>query len=94
MPALRSVDNPADFIDGNVVIQDIKTYKMAQNIAKNIAENKKVEDCCEAYCVEKLIPTLRTGENGDVIVVMSNGSFDGIHQKIQEKIVDNLSHTS
>lgn len=93
MPALREHDNPADFIDGNLVVNDVKTLKMAQNIAKNISENKSVEDCFEAHCVSNgdealkmLTPNLNKGENGDIVVIMSNGSFDGIHQKLIDAI--------
>lgn len=74
MPALRHNDNPADFIDGNVVIYD------AINLGKENGRDFK------AFCVgngdealEKLIPELRSG---DVVVIMSNGSFDGIHEKL------------
>lgn len=75
MPALRPNDKKEEFIDGNVVVSD----------AKNMAMNKGILGF-EAFCVSngdealsKLAPQLKSG---DVVVIMSNGSFDGIHEKL------------
>lgn len=79
MPILRHNDSPVDFIDGNIVI------KTAEKMAKN-----KGKSCFKAHCVSScdqvldiLIPTLK---EGDVVVMMSNGSFDGIYEKIMHKL--------
>ncbi len=78
MPALRHNDNPADFIDGPAVINHV------------IEEAKKNGREARAFCVSngdealgRLVPLLKPR---DVVVVMSNGSFDGVH----EKLISNL----
>jgi len=79
MPALRHNDNPADFIDGNTVIETAE--KMAQN-----KDNFGFEAHCVGNCdqvLDLLVPTLK---EGDVVVMMSNGSFDGIYEKIMQRL--------
>ncbi len=78
MPALRHNDSPEEFIDGNTVITSAKTIKTAQN--KDFS----------AFCIGngdealvKLVPELKSG---DVVVIMSNGSFDGVHEKLIERL--------
>lgn len=72
MPELRHNDKPEDFIDGNVVIAD----------ARNMANNKDFMAVCVQngdQALTKLVPVLKSG---DVVVIMSNGSFDGVHEKL------------
>ncbi|HEY1037463.1 MAG TPA: Mur ligase family protein [Candidatus Paceibacterota bacterium] len=74
MPALRHNDNPADFIDGGTVIEKVK--------ADGAARGKEVQAFCVSNgdeALERLVPGLRSG---DVVVIMSNGSFDGVHGKL------------
>ncbi len=76
MPALRHNDNPADFIDGNTIIEN----------AKKSSTNKDFTAFCMKNCdevLDQLVPTLR---EGDVVVMMSNGSFDGIYEKIIHRL--------
>ena len=76
MPALRHNDNPADFIDGKVIV----------NNAKNRAKNKDFYAICVQNCdqvLDELVPVLK---DGDVVVMMSNGSFDGIYEKIMHRL--------
>lgn len=76
MPALRVHDNPADFIDGNVVVQN----------AISTAKNKDFQAFCFNNCDEVLVKLVPTLTEGDVVVMMSNGSFDGIYEKILHKL--------
>ncbi|MBU3668463.1 MAG: UDP-N-acetylmuramate:L-alanyl-gamma-D-glutamyl-meso-diaminopimelate ligase [Candidatus Taylorbacteria bacterium] len=76
MPALREMDNPADFIDGTVIVET----------AIKVSKNKDFRAFCVRNCdevLEQLVPTLK---EGDVVVMMSNGSFDGIYEKILNKL--------
>jgi UDP-N-acetylmuramate: L-alanyl-gamma-D-glutamyl-meso-diaminopimelate ligase len=78
MPELRQHDNHTDFIDGNIVVDTINTFKY------NDILNKKaycVKNCDEV--LELLVPSL---SDGDVVVIMSNGSFDGIYEKIVQRL--------
>lgn len=78
MPELRHNDNPSDFIDGNVVVSEAaKVSKMANNKAENDFYGVCVKNGHEA--IEKIAAK---ATSGDVLVIMSNGSFDGIHQKL------------
>jgi len=73
MPALRpEVDNPADFVDGEYIISQL------ENVGK------------QGFCIqngdqalEKMVPDLK---KGDVVVVMSNGSFDGVIDKLLKRL--------
>jgi UDP-N-acetylmuramate: L-alanyl-gamma-D-glutamyl-meso-diaminopimelate ligase len=76
MPVLRHNDNPADFIDGKVIV----------NNAKNRTKNKDFYAICVQNCdqvLDELVPVLK---EGDVVVMMSNGSFDGIYEKIMHRL--------
>lgn len=68
MPALRVVDNPEDFINGDTVVSEVNKNGTKAFCVKNSEEVLKL-----------LMPELKPG---DVVVIMSNGSFDGIHKKI------------
>lgn len=74
MPTLRENDNPADFIDGNTVIAEAK--------AQSVAKNKDFSGFCVASGDEALALMVPTLKSGDVVVIMSNGSFDGVHEKL------------
>jgi UDP-N-acetylmuramate: L-alanyl-gamma-D-glutamyl-meso-diaminopimelate ligase len=88
MPDLREVDNPSDFIDGNLIVSHINrenTMVSSDNTTSNVESIASGTENI-AFCVknaenvlQKLVPEIRPG---DVIVIMSNGSFDGIHQKL------------
>lgn len=76
MPALRHNDNPADFINGNNIVHQ----------AINMATNKDFRAFCVENCdqvLDSLVPILK---EGDVVVMMSNGSFDGIYEKIVHRL--------
>lgn len=72
MPELRHNDNPADFIDGNVVVET----------SKSTAINKDFYAVCVANGHEAIEKIAAKAAPGDVLVIMSNGAFDGIHEKL------------
>ena len=73
-PALRSVDDPKDFIDPNIVAGLIREKGKQVYALNNAGE-----------VLEKALPLLKSD---DVVVIMSNSSFDGIHKKLLEKLKD------
>ncbi len=79
MPALRHNDNPADFIDGSVVVDEAvlnaKTSRDKDFYGICLGNGDEV--------IEKIIPAVKPG---DVLVIMSNGSFDGIHEKLINRL--------
>lgn len=80
MPALRANDNPADFIDGGVIVAD--ATNMANNKAKGEAKSGDFYAICVANGHEAIEKIAAKAAPGDVLVIMSNGSFDGIHEKL------------
>lgn len=72
MPELRHNDKADDFIDGGVVVSE----------AKNKASNKDFYGVCVANGHQAIEKIASIATAGDVLVIMSNGSFDGIHQKL------------
>jgi UDP-N-acetylmuramate: L-alanyl-gamma-D-glutamyl-meso-diaminopimelate ligase len=76
MPELRHNDNPADFIDGNVVVET------ATRVGSNSALNKDFYAICVKNGHEAIEKIAAKAVPGDVLVIMSNGSFDGIHEKL------------
>lgn len=72
MPELRHNDTAADFIDGAVVVSE----------AVNKAKNKDFYAVCVANGHQAIEKIAAVAKPGDVLVIMSNGSFDGIHQKL------------
>ncbi len=72
MPELRHNDNPSDFIDGDVVVET----------SKNTALNKAFYAICVKNGHEAIEKIAAKAIPGDVLVIMSNGSFDGIHEKL------------
>lgn len=72
MPELRHNDNPSDFIDGNVVVEE----------SKSKAINKDFYAVCVKNGHEAIEKIAAKAIPGDVLVIMSNGSFDGIHEKL------------
>lgn len=76
MPELRHNDNPADFIDGNVVVET------ATRVGSNTALNKDFYAICVKNGHEAIEKIVAKAVPGDVLVIMSNGSFDGIHEKL------------
>lgn len=72
MPELRHNDNPSDFIDGNVVVETSKIR----------AINKDFYAICVKNGHEAIEKIAAKAIPGDVLVIMSNGSFDGIHEKL------------
>ncbi len=71
-PALRIVDDPKDFIDPNIVAG------LVRDGGKQVCALNNADEV-----LEKALPILRPD---DVVVVMSNSSFDGIHKKLLEKL--------
>jgi UDP-N-acetylmuramate: L-alanyl-gamma-D-glutamyl-meso-diaminopimelate ligase len=71
-PALRSIDNPDNFINPSNVVEAIKNYGIEAYSVGNAEE-----------LLEQAVPFLRSG---DVILIMSNGSFDGIHGKLASRL--------
>lgn len=80
MPELRHNDTPSDFIDGNVVVEE--SIKNCKNVATNMAKNKDFYAVCVKNGHEAIEKIAAIANPGDVLVIMSNGSFDGIHQKL------------
>jgi UDP-N-acetylmuramate: L-alanyl-gamma-D-glutamyl-meso-diaminopimelate ligase len=76
MPELRHNDNADDFIDGNIVVEE------SVKNAKNTANNKDFYAVCVANGHQAIEKIAAVANSGDVLVIMSNGSFDGIHQKL------------
>lgn len=72
MPELRSVDNKDDFVDPEKITSIIRSENKEAYPLKNATE-----------VLEKYLPI---SKEGDVVVVMSNSSFDGIHKKLLEKL--------
>ncbi len=73
MPKSKEGDDMTQFIDGEVVINEAKKSGVTESFLVHNAEE----------VLEKLLPTLK---EGDVVVGMSNASFDGIHKKILERL--------
>ena len=72
MPELRHNDKPTDFIDGEVVVQD----------AISMAKNKDFYAVCVSNGHQAIEKIAAKAVSGDVLVIMSNGSFDGIYEKL------------
>lgn len=75
MPALRHNDKAESFIDGKVVTET------AQKMAKNRDKSDFTAFCVSGgdEALTRLLPELKSG---DVVVIMSNGAFDGVHEKL------------
>ncbi|MFA5933663.1 MAG: Mur ligase family protein [Candidatus Paceibacterota bacterium] len=68
MPALKEVDNPDDFVDTKKIVDTI------------VSQGKIASSDLSAI---EVLPKLASFiQEGDVVVIMSNGSFDGIHLKL------------
>lgn len=72
-PILKSVDDPEDFIDPEQMIINIR--------------NRGVEAYSFNNADELLIASLSKIKKNDVVLIMSNGSFDGIHKKLAESFI-------
>jgi UDP-N-acetylmuramate: L-alanyl-gamma-D-glutamyl-meso-diaminopimelate ligase len=71
-------------IAGVFNVEDAKTYGDVMNVERLVANiaatGKPAETLADAdTIIERLAPTLR---DGDVVAVMSNGGFGGIHEKL------------
>lgn len=84
MPELRHNDNPTDFIDGNVVVETVTRIATQTTDSKsnNTALNKDFYAVCVKNGHEAIEKIAAKAMPGDVLVIMSNGSFDGIHEKL------------
>jgi UDP-N-acetylmuramate: L-alanyl-gamma-D-glutamyl-meso-diaminopimelate ligase len=71
-PALRPVDNPNEFINPPHIVEIINQEKQKAYSVSNADE-----------LVEHVAPMI---QSGDVLLVMSNGSFDNIHTKLTNVI--------
>lgn len=72
-PYRAEIDAGQDLLDPQVVKRETESFGKVVELAETASE-----------LVEKIIPDL---QDGDVIVVMSNGSFDGILELLKQKIV-------
>lgn len=98
MPELRHNDNPADFIDGETVIAGASMYTKGEDVAqvqgivvdnrdmKVPGKQRKFYTLCVSDADRVIQKSSEFIEKNDVLVIMSNGSFDGIHEKLIEKI--------
>jgi UDP-N-acetylmuramate: L-alanyl-gamma-D-glutamyl-meso-diaminopimelate ligase len=82
MPALRANDNPADFIDGNVIVSEASKASNMPNLKANNNAQKDFYAVCVANGHEAIEKIAARAKPSDVLVIMSNGSFDGIHEKL------------
>lgn len=71
VPPMRHNDTTADFIDAEKVVREITTR----------GTNAQVYATTEEL-IEGVAPVL---QEGDVVLIMSNGSFDGVHAKLMER---------
>jgi UDP-N-acetylmuramate: L-alanyl-gamma-D-glutamyl-meso-diaminopimelate ligase len=67
-PALRPHDDPKEFIHPEHVVETLNSTGIKAHSVKDADE-----------LLEKALPLL---VSGDVVLIMSNGSFDGIHIKL------------
>ncbi|MFM2383711.1 MAG: hypothetical protein RIQ72_283, partial [Candidatus Parcubacteria bacterium] len=72
-PYRAEIDAGQDLLDPQVVKRETESFGKVVELAESAVE-----------LVEKIIPDLK---DGDVVVVMSNGSFDGILELLKQKIV-------
>lgn len=72
IPKAKEGYNPEQFMDVDVVINEIKLLGNEAHVVQNADE--AVEFLSERITI------------GDVVVIMSNGSFDGVHQKLLDVI--------
>lgn len=76
-PPFRHNDDAANFMDVNEVIADISRQGKLAHTGSN---------------AEEILPLLaESAQAGDVIVVMSNGGFGGIHQKLLDTLEDKFA---
>jgi UDP-N-acetylmuramate: L-alanyl-gamma-D-glutamyl-meso-diaminopimelate ligase len=71
-PALRSMDDPHEFIDPDYIVSMLKED---ENQAWSVKDADEL--------LEKALPLLK---EGDVVLIMSNGAFGGIHLKLLEHL--------
>lgn len=98
MPELRHNDNPDDFINGQTIVREAvrhaelnhATNKISltkQNLQPDIQKNNaSFYALCVSGAEEILDKSSEFIQKGDVLVIMSNGSFDGIHERLIEHI--------
>jgi UDP-N-acetylmuramate: L-alanyl-gamma-D-glutamyl-meso-diaminopimelate ligase len=67
-PPHKPTDDPAEFLDPEHVVSAIKEKGIGAQAVKNADE-----------LLAQAVPLLK---EGDVVLIMSNGSFDGIHHKL------------
>lgn len=86
MPELRHNDIPSDFIDGNVVVETATRVVNSATTDTGGGNNTPVNKDFYAVCVknghEAIEKIAAKAMPGDVLVIMSNGSFDGIDEKL------------
>lgn len=72
VPATRHNDTSVDFIDAEKVVREVSARGTQ---ASHHASSEEL--------LNHVLPVLQTG---DVVLIMSNGSFDGIHKKLLEAL--------
>ncbi|MBP7831880.1 MAG: hypothetical protein KA028_02590 [Candidatus Pacebacteria bacterium] len=79
MPAFKEGDSKDDLINGK---------ELAAGISKNINSKGTAIDATCFDTAGDLFETLKSNiKSGDVIVLMSNGSFEGLREKVQAEII-------
>lgn len=72
VPPFREGDVVEDFMDANFVAQSVSEKGIPMTVAENVDD-----------LVEKVLPEIR---EGDLIIMMSNGAFDGLKDKLLDKL--------
>lgn len=72
VPPFREGDKPEDFMDANFVAEEVTKRGVPMKVAENVDE-----------LIQISVPEI---QKGDVVIMMSNGSFDGLKEKLLDKL--------
>lgn len=72
VPPFREGDNPEDFMDAKFVAEEVSKKGTEMTVAENVEQ-----------LVELVSPQI---QKGDLIIMMSNGAFDGLKDKLLDKL--------
>lgn len=72
VPPFREGDKPEDFMDSKFVAEEVTKRGVAMKVAENVDE-----------LIQVSVPEI---QKGDVVIMMSNGSFDGLKEKLLDKL--------
>ncbi len=72
VPPFREGDKPEDFMDSKFVAEEVTKRGIQMKVAENVDE-----------LIEISVPEI---QKGDVVIMMSNGSFDGLKERLIQKL--------